>query len=498
MNLTEESATESSMYTEHLAFKVTKIFLYVVILILSSVGNTMVVIIICRFKHMKSTPGNLFIVNLALCDLLTPLISIPLEMALVENSFTWDLGLPLCKLLPPAATFFATSSSLTLAAISLDRYRTLMHPFKQRLDARTVKMVIAFVHCCSGILIAPHIVTLELSPTPTVQCIENWPNKFLSKMYTFVLFLGQYALPLAFMAAMYIFAARGLFVSTRRARSLSFSSATSTGKRNGSLKPVLSPREASSHTDTLERHFRQNSEHNAQVTKVFIAIVVVFAVFTLPIEVLWIWAEFAGGTNHRLYPTIAVICRLFTYANSCLNPIIFYKFSRDFHRGFLAFFRFPSSCRDDSAFTSANSAASAATGKTSPTWLTPRGSLQSTPRLSFQSTSCHSVYFADQVKIPHDNKVEHNLNTPRSNSDSHCQFPSVEMLNRSYEEADQTKDIANYVSADPFLHTNVTSSECISTDNNCNISIKVLFYECDLTIELDKLESLLVLPQTDC
>ena len=448
---------------------------------------------------MKRLPGNLFILNLALCDLLTPLISIPLEMAMVENNYTWVLGSALCKLFPPAATFFTTSSSLTLAAISLDRYRTLMHPFKRRLDARTVKILIAFVHCCSGILVTPHIVTSRLSPT--VQCVEVWPNDWLPKMYTFLLFIGQYAGPLVFMAAMYVFAVRNLFVSTQRARSIS--STNSTGKRNSSPKPILDPLKVSSQ-DSLERHFRKHNEHNVQITKVFIAIVVVFAVFTLPIEVLWIWGDFAGGVNNRHYPTIAVICRLFTYANSCLNPIIFYKFSRDFHKGFVNFFRYPSPCRGDSTLKRPNGASTLdRTGKTSPCMLTPRGSMQSTPRLtprgSFQSSK-QSVSFADQGrKTLHDSKIDHNLNGPRSDYDHHVysQFPSADStLNKSHEHIEQanqtSRDIDKYLNSNP-----VVLEECVS-NRDCNISIKVFFYECDLTIELDKLESLLVLPQTDC
>lgn len=498
MNFTTAS-TEPSLYNDHLAFKATTTFLNVVILILSLVGNAMVIIIICRFKHLKRVPGNLFIVNLALCDLLTPLISIPLEMALVENNYEWPLGAVLCKLLPPSATLTATSSSLTLAAISLDRYRTLMHPFKQRLDSRTVKMLIAFVHCCSGILVIPYTITLQLSPS--VQCVEVWPDEVLPKLYTFVLLLGQYAFPLIFMAVMYIYAARNLFMTTKRARSMSLPSAVSTGmKRNGSPKPAIRPKEGSSH-DSLEKHFRQHREHNFQVTKVFIAIVVVFAVFTLPNEVLWIWGDFAGGKNHRLYPTVAVICRLFTYANSCLNPIIFYMFNRDFHRGFVAVFRHPSSCRDDSSLTRSNGPY-AVNGKNTPSWFTPRGSFQSTPRFltprgSFQSTPRHSVSFADHHsrRTSHDNKMENSLNIPHSNYDSVCQFSSVDTLNRS---SDVTK-VANYQSANQLLcpDSNDASNPCIS-NANCNVSIKVCFYECDLTIELDKLDSLLVLPQTDC
>ena len=486
MNSTSE-ATVQNLYHDQMAVKATMTLLYVIIFIVSILGNAMVITIICRFKHLKRVPGNLFIVNLALCDLLTPLISIPLEMVLLENNNTWPFGSTLCKLFPATATLFATSSSLTLAAISLDRYRTLMHPFKQRLDTRTVKMLIAFVHCCSGILVVPHLITSRLSPNST--CKEVWPNEVLSKIYTFVLFLAQYALPLIFMAFMYIHAAWNLFATTSRARSLSVSSASSKGRRNGSSKPgdtgLKDSEDGSSLSSTLEKHFSQHREHNAQVTKVFVFIVVVFALFTLPIEVLWIWGDFAGGKTHRHFLIIAIICRLFTYANSCLNPFIFYKFNRHFHQGFVAFFRHPSSCGDDNSMKH-DSSSPVGNGKYTPMWLTPRGSLSTprflTPRGSFQSAPTHSGSFLD-----HQSKTNNDCNKTKNSLD----IPSMDQPSGNSKE--------NQLSADKLGFPALKSaSDPCSSNANCNISINVSFYESDLTIALDKLDSLIGLPQTDC
>ena len=515
MNSTVNSLTvqanesSASLFAEPLPFKVTKIVLYVLILIFGTVGNTMIILIICKFKHMKKTPGNLFILNLAVCDLLTPLISIPVDLALVENNYVWHLGPVLCKVLPPVMTFIATVSPLTLAAISLDRYRTLLHPFKRRLDKRTVKIFIALVHICSGILVLPNMITLELYPDG--YCKEVWLDPVLSKMYTFVLFLGQYALPLAFMATMYIVAARSLFASTQRARSMSLNSGTnsamSTGKRsrNGSgqeslsLNETLGPREANSY-DSLQRHFRRESLHNVQVTKMFIVIVVVFAILTLPLEVLWIWSEFFGGNANRYYPTIAVVCRLFTYANSCFNPFIFYKFSRDFHKGFLTFFNKCSPCCEDKDAlkqTQRDITSGSATWPwdrngvrtRTPSWLTPRGSLQST----YSAVSC-----TDQ-ETTSDKKTEHHLTVPHSVF--HSKSLAMEMFNRilidkQLEATKQRRDIAD------SLHGSVlkVASTCAESirNNNCNVSINVFLCDGNVSFELENLESLTILPQTDC
>lgn len=489
MNTTNK-VSEAGFHAEPLPFKVTKIFLYTTILLFGTVGNTVVILIICKFKHMKKTPGNYFILNLAMCDLLTPMISIPLDLYLVESNYRWHLGAEMCKVLQSVTTFIATNSSLTLAVISLDRYRTLMHPFKRRLDDRTVKILIAFVHLCSGILIIPIVVTMKLSPSG--YCGETWPNDVLPKIYTFVLFLGQYVLPLTVMAIMYVVAAKNLFATTKRARLMSLNSNTSAGKRsisgsrNGSLSPneVNGPREDNSH-ESLERHFRKESEHNAQVTKMFILIVIVFAIVTLPLEILWIWADFGGGKTNPYYAIIAVTCRLFTYSNCCINPVIFYKFSRDFHRGFIAFFNGNTPCCGDNSFfrrvpvgfsTLERNGITDGARIRKPYCPSPRGSFLCN----------HSTSSTDKVKMCCDSNMEHKLCVPRFEQSCDKSL-TVKMFNRisiNKEKAYLGRDFAN------SLHSSVlTKSMCTE---------KLLNRLGDVTIELDKLESLAVLQQTDC
>ena len=495
-----DQVSEASFYNEPLPFKVTKIFFYTTILVFGTVGNTVLILIIWKFKHMKKYPGNLFILNLAICDLLTPLISIPLDVMLVESNYRWHLGPAMCKVLPSFTTFIATSSALTLAAISLDRYRTLLHPFKRRLDSRTVKILLALVHVSSGILVLPHTITLELSPSG--YCAEVWPNDMLPKIYTLVLFLGQYALPLTFMAAMYVCAVKTLFASTERARSMSLNSKTSTGKRsiNGSRNDSLTLNEVNgsqvdSSREFFERHFRNESEHNAQVTKMFIVIVIVFALMTLPLEVLWLWLFFGGGNMNRHHLIIGVACRLFTYANSSINPIIFYKFSGDFHRGFLAFFNgCAACCGNDSALKRARLGATSGfrgrrchSSPTSPL-LTPKGSLQ----------SAHLENFADQLEISRATKLEHNSIVPLVKHNSHSNSLVVEMFNRiltNKEDTDPKRDITNSLHGSVFKIPSTTES---ILNNNCKISINTFCCDGNVAIEKSNFETLAVLPQTEC
>ncbi|XP_068713512.1 neuropeptide Y receptor type 2-like [Montipora foliosa] len=499
-----EKVDEAGFYAEPLPFKMAKIFVYAAILVFGTVGNSVVILTILKHKHMKKSPGNFFILNLAICDLLTPLISIPFDVLLVETNYKWPLGPTTCKVIPSLTTYLATSSPLTLAAIALDRHKTLLHPFKRRLDAKKAKVILALVHLSSCILVLPHFVTLEFLPNGS-QCIEVWSHELLPKIYTFGLFLGQYALPLMFMSILYIATVYNLRASTERARSMSLNSKSSSGKRSvsGSRKNSISlngangPRADITH-ESLERHFRKESEHNAQVTKMFVVIVVVFAALTLPLEVLWLWRDFGGGDKNRYQPIIAVVCRLFTYANCCFNPVIFYKLSRDFHKGFLSFFSGSVPCCENAETLRQPRRGSTPGGFGSwdriglrihtPSWMTPRGSFQST----------HSTGLVDQgIILPNTTKLKKKLDVPLLEKNIQNKSSAVEVFTRflaNREEAVyQKKDKTN------SLHGSSLKAEALSTNNvqYTKVTISVTC-EDDAVINLYNLDSLEVMPQTDC
>lgn len=336
-SLPEEAEGEST------AFKITKICFYFLILSASTFGNSMVAHIISNTRKMR-TASNFLILNLAICDLVTPLLSIVFDFVLEENNYEWIYGGVMCKLLWPAQTYFTCASSLTLAAISLDRYRIIMHPFKTRLSMKQIIILIILVHFSSLVAVTPYGYVLALA---NGYCEENWPAFSYRQAYTFVLFLVQYGLPLIFMVIMYSLAMRSLYNSSARTReSRQNSIAADTPKfivkklkqeakqkegvlRSNSLFKKLSDLKARSIWNTP----------NARATKMFIVVVVVFAIFMFPNQVVWLWADFGGGINSPNFTKLSIVCWLFTYTNCVVNPIIFGVFSKDFRKGFKKIFR---------------------------------------------------------------------------------------------------------------------------------------------------------------
>ena len=306
---------------EYMEFRVFKIALYVAIFTFSCVGNSLVAIVIIGARGMRTTP-NLLILNLALCDLLTPALSIPFDLALEELNQEWPFGRVMCKLLWPFQTALSTSSSLTLAVISLDRFKALAKPLSERPSSiRVVKTVVA-IHVFSIILCTPYFIALQYNSSPR-SCAETWTKPGYRQAYTIVLFLFQFALPLATMSASYLLIYRSLRSNTTRL----FSEST---KNHRHERRIINKNSTSSKE---ESEFKRR-EQNIRLAKMFVIVVVVFAIGMSPNQFLWLWVDFGRGAKHRLFHYISVVSRLFTYANSVLNPFIYALKSKEFRSGF--------------------------------------------------------------------------------------------------------------------------------------------------------------------
>ena len=140
-------ATNGPEVEQSYEFRIIKIVCYCIILLGSSLGNSLVIYIIASNARMR-TPSNILILNLAVCDFMTPVLSIPFDFVLEEYNYVWMYGAVTCKILWPFTTMTSASAALTLAAISLDRYRTIMHPFKSRLT-----MVQNQIHHCGHLYV---------------------------------------------------------------------------------------------------------------------------------------------------------------------------------------------------------------------------------------------------------------------------------------------------------------------------------------------------------
>ena len=115
-------------------------------------GNPLVIYFYSR--KVKVTPSHIFIVTLAIFDILTCLISMPFEIADMIQFYTFESHAA-CKVLCFCNYFFSLGSASILIAIAVDRYRKVCKPLKSQLNMVWCKVAIVISISFAVISAAP-------------------------------------------------------------------------------------------------------------------------------------------------------------------------------------------------------------------------------------------------------------------------------------------------------------------------------------------------------
>ncbi|KAL4623262.1 neuropeptide FF receptor 2-like [Arapaima gigas] len=299
---------------------------YLLIFLVCMVGNGVVCFIVLRSKNMR-TVTNLFILNLAVSDLLVGIFCMP--TTLLDNIITgWPFGSLVCKMSGMVQGISVSASVFTLVAIAVDRFRCIVYPFKQKLTISTSTLIIVIIWVLAVAIMCPSGVMLQVTKEQTVRvfngdgnktspfywCRENWPNQEMRKIYTTVLFANIYLAPLSLIVIMYARIGITLFKTTVPAA----------GK----------PGEENRHTVSRKKQ---------RVIKMLLIVALLFILSWLPLWTLMMLSDYASLTEYQ-YRVINIYIYPFAhwlaFFNSSVNPIIYGFFNENFRRGFEAAFKF--------------------------------------------------------------------------------------------------------------------------------------------------------------
>uniref|UniRef100_A0A8C2ZTQ6 Neuropeptide FF receptor 2 n=1 Tax=Cyclopterus lumpus TaxID=8103 RepID=A0A8C2ZTQ6_CYCLU len=298
---------------------------YLLIFLVCMAGNGVVCFIVLRSRNMRSVT-NLFILNLAISDLLVGIFCMP--TTLVDNIITgWPFGSVVCKLSGMVQGISVSASVFTLVAIAVDRFRCIVYPFKQKLTIATSKLIIVIIWVLAVSIMCPSGVMLQVTKQQRVRivgggndtrpfywCRENWPNQEMRKIYTTVLFANIYLAPLSLIVIMY---AR-IGVTLYR---------TAAPQSRG-------PSAEGRHTISKRKN---------RVIMMLLVVALLFILSWLPLWTLMMLSDYASLTEHQhrviniyVYP----LAHWLAFFNSSVNPIIYGFFNENFRRGFQAAFKF--------------------------------------------------------------------------------------------------------------------------------------------------------------
>jgi len=276
-----------------------KLTLYVIIFLVSAVGNSLVCTVILRRKKMK-TVTNYFILNLAIADLTLTCICIPFDIPVQEMNNKWPYGALLCKVIYPLQTSALFASIYTLTAVSLSRYWAINHPLRQQLTIKNAKWIIFGIWIASLISVTPYTSVLKKNDE-SGQCDENWPSASARKTYTACLFVFEYLFPLTVIAGAYVSIGWEL---ARRAR-------------NGN------------------RYLQDlQADEAKKVVRMLKVVTLMFAVCVLPTNVMWLWLDFGNAAQYDKFWDLVAFCNIITFANSAANPICYTILNESYRNAF--------------------------------------------------------------------------------------------------------------------------------------------------------------------
>ncbi|XP_065667421.1 galanin receptor 2a isoform X1 [Hydra vulgaris] len=278
--------------------------LLVVIMIISLFGNLIVVVIVTKKRRMQ-TFTNWMILNLSIADLWVALLSIPLEIPMELNNKQWIYGKTFCSIFYPLQTSCVYGSVFTLVALSFSRFWAIVKPFNRQPNIFMAKVLIGFIWICSFIVVIPYMSVLNYSEDDdgVQHCEEKWTNT-QKRTYTIALFLFQYVFPLTIICMAYIYIIRELCYRKK------------TENNNCKIKQL----------------------ETKKVVKLLCIITMTFAICVLPYHIFALCVEF-GALDEEKNNIISLICYIFLYTNSALNPVIYNIFNAEFRESFKELYR---------------------------------------------------------------------------------------------------------------------------------------------------------------
>lgn len=148
---------------------------------------------------------NIFILNLAVSDVIVCLLSLPFTP--VTNIYkNWFFGSAICHLLPMIQAVSVFVSTLSLSAIAIDRYNLVVRPYAHPLrlpGAIVVAVVLWIVSIVASLPYAYYMVVEEYPGYCGQFCTEHWPNQVVRRGYALIVLTLQFLIPFMTMSFCY-------------------------------------------------------------------------------------------------------------------------------------------------------------------------------------------------------------------------------------------------------------------------------------------------------
>lgn len=179
-------------------------FIYLSTFLFGIVGNaSMLYVTLCNQSMI--TVQNIFIMSLAVSDIMICLISVPITPIFLIYK-EWYFGKALCHLIVWVQGSSVFITTYTLMAIALDRYVLINYPHKRPLTIRASLLITGIIWVSAGVVISPYAYFMGVVTYDGVCgefCDEHWPSENFQEAFTTTVLVFQYVVPFVVISLCY-------------------------------------------------------------------------------------------------------------------------------------------------------------------------------------------------------------------------------------------------------------------------------------------------------
>ena len=294
------------------AWKMTQVFAYYAMILLSLIGNTVVIKAIRRIrKTVRKQVHYTFIVNLSVADLLFALENIPITYTHLLLNGAWKIegrfGDFLCRFDFFLSLILILTSNLTILAIAVEKFCGIFFPMRTFVSKKRAYVIIASSWLVGGLyaspLLSPSFAYLRKHPDGNFRCHLCIKCEKVVQWFIFQTVL----LATGFITALILYSAIGIKIWF--------------GKTPGVQ---------------LYECQRRSQAKKYRALKMLAMLVVVFYISFIP---FWIYQLSIYFSFHKsLGSYYGQISAFLMYCNGAVNPLIYSVYNLDIRSEFKAFF----------------------------------------------------------------------------------------------------------------------------------------------------------------
>ncbi|KYM82922.1 Pyroglutamylated RFamide peptide receptor [Atta colombica] len=324
---------------------------YTLTFFLGLIGNVIIIAsTLCRLRPLPATPTNVFLGGLATADLLLIIFCIPVKIAKLF-SYTWTMGIFLCKAVHYMQSVSAICSVVTLTAMSIERYYAIVHPMRaQYICTISQARKIVIITWIAAFLLGVPMTFTQLNKRGgktthkevgvrriAYWCVRNSEAGLLWRSHEVYMLIVVLVLPLIIMAFCYTSICWEIWRVMKRRYHMTSRHALNPNSADTESIP-MTQRQGGNERKSRRDEKDEESRTMKQVVKMLVAVVVLFAICWAPMLIDNVLTAYGylPRVKSGVHKHLNTAFQLMAYFNSCINPIVYGFMSKHFRENFLS------------------------------------------------------------------------------------------------------------------------------------------------------------------